>query len=100
MKKRAKLCAVLRVTQSPMNAVRWVLDLACGHQAWVTSYAKPRVIKKACDICTEEEARSARATCKHEDTVLGEVYEHCDDCGAVRRRVSGDPWHTCDKCRW
>jgi hypothetical protein len=43
--------AVTRVTQSPMNALRWVLDLACGHEAFVTSKSKPRRTKAKCEKC-------------------------------------------------
>lgn len=30
-----------RVTQSPMNPVRWCLDLECGHEKWVTQRGRP-----------------------------------------------------------
>lgn len=32
---------VLRVTQSPMNAKRWCLDLDCGHEVWITAGKRP-----------------------------------------------------------
>lgn len=42
--------------------------------------------------------------CQHERPERDAVYEHCPDCGAVRRlpNTGGRPqevWHTCDLCR-
>lgn len=42
---------VTRVTRSPMNALRWVLDLACGHEVFVTSKSRPRRAKAKCEKC-------------------------------------------------
>ncbi len=42
---------VVGVTQSPMNAARWVLDLACRHELWVTARSKPRAKKARCTNC-------------------------------------------------
>lgn len=42
---------VTRVTQSPMNALRWVLDLACGHEVYATSKRRPTRKKAACEKC-------------------------------------------------
>jgi hypothetical protein len=47
---------VLRVTQSPMNAERWVLDLECGHEEWVTSKRRP---VRRTHLCTKCETRVA-----------------------------------------
>lgn len=33
---------ISRVVQSPMNARRWSIELACGHEVWVTSRTRPR----------------------------------------------------------
>lgn len=41
---------VLRATRSPMNASRWCLDLACGHEQWITSQRKPAKFAY-CYIC-------------------------------------------------
>jgi len=32
---------IMRVTQSPMNAVIWVLDLECGHELTVVQKRRP-----------------------------------------------------------
>jgi hypothetical protein len=42
--------------------------------------------------------------CKHPDNRVrtGDVYQYCEDCGAVRRKAEpGKPsseWHTCPLC--
>ncbi len=33
---------VVSVTQSPLNAVRWMLTLSCGHEVWITSKTRPK----------------------------------------------------------
>jgi hypothetical protein len=44
--------SILRVTQSPMNALRWVLDLSGGHEAWITQKMRPRLGKSVhCAVC-------------------------------------------------
>ncbi len=42
---------VLRVTQSPMNKRRWILDLECGHELWVTSLRRPKAQTAKCERC-------------------------------------------------
>lgn len=42
---------VVRVTQSPMNAKQWSLDLACGHDKWVTAARKPKRPWEDCEEC-------------------------------------------------
>lgn len=42
---------VVRVTQSPMNAMRWCLELDCGHEAWCTSKRKPTRKIEPCETC-------------------------------------------------
>lgn len=42
--------------------------------------------------------------CNHLSNVYrGDVYEHCRDCGATRKRDQPgkprDKWHICDLCR-
>jgi hypothetical protein len=32
---------VVAATQSPMNAKRWFVTLACDHETWVTSTRRP-----------------------------------------------------------
>ena len=41
-----------RVTRSPLNPVRWALDLECGHEVWVTSQRKPARKIAPCEACT------------------------------------------------
>lgn len=50
---------VLRVTQSPMNAKRWALELSCGHDAWVTRGSRPQLQRMYCDKC----ASATPSTC-------------------------------------
>ena len=43
-------------------------------------------------------------TCLHHHIEVGQVYEACADCGAIRRRprpgdTRADEWHVCDLCR-
>lgn len=33
---------VVQATRSPLNPKRWLLSLACGHEAWVTRSSRPR----------------------------------------------------------
>lgn len=39
----------------------------------------------------------ATAECKHERFTRGQVYDYCEDCGAVRE-ING-AWHVCALCR-
>ena len=41
---------VVRTDQSPVNPKQWCLTLACGHDVWVTSKARP---KRKTEECTE-----------------------------------------------
>lgn len=45
---------VMKVTQSPMNAQRWVLDLDCNHEEWVTSKKRPVRKYQNCSKCEKE----------------------------------------------
>ena len=42
---------VTSVTQSPMNPLRWFLETACGHGAWVTSKTRPTRKAVICRVC-------------------------------------------------
>lgn len=42
---------VRRVTQSPMNPHRWLFDLECGHEEWVTSKTRPARKRAECGKC-------------------------------------------------
>lgn len=41
--------------------------------------------------------------CRHGAVSVGQVYEYCEACGAVRVRPDLRPtdgaWHSCDECR-
>lgn len=39
------------VTRSPLNSVRWKLNLSCGHCAWVTQYNSPKRTTAECTFC-------------------------------------------------
>lgn len=52
--KQFQLMTVQRVTQSPMNPLRWCLTLSCRHDVWVTSKRKPTRMKEFCDRCEVE----------------------------------------------
>lgn len=45
--------AVVRVTRSPMNPLRWALDLECGHEEWCTSKNRPVRKTVLCEKCRE-----------------------------------------------
>jgi len=55
---------ILAVKQSPMNALRWCLQLDCGHDQWVTAKRRPTRVSIKCDRCAEKlrdmKKRSAR----------------------------------------
>lgn len=46
MSKRSQ--EVVDVTQSPMNAKRWLVRLACGHEHWVTRARRPTAKRMPC----------------------------------------------------
>lgn len=45
---------VVRIDRSPMNAQRWCLELACGHEKWVTARRRPAIPAKPlrCERCS------------------------------------------------
>lgn len=45
---------VIRITQSPMNPIRWCFDLACGHEQWDTSKRKPTRKTMRCHSCASQ----------------------------------------------
>jgi len=55
---------VVKITQSPMNALRWVLDLSCHHEAWVTRTRRPTMKTYQCDECEH-----LNAFYKHQEAV-------------------------------
>lgn len=42
---------VRRVDRSPMNALRWCIELECGHEEWATSKRRPTKTKMKCSTC-------------------------------------------------
>ncbi len=48
---------IVRADQSPLNKVRWMLELACGHQFWKSTNRRPKPgAKIACPMCRDEAA--------------------------------------------
>lgn len=41
---------VVRANQSPLNKLQWLCELDCGHEQWVTSKRKPRVVECSAKI--------------------------------------------------
>lgn len=41
------------VKQSPLNALRWCLQLDCGHDQWVTAKSRPTRRTIRCSRCVE-----------------------------------------------
>lgn len=57
---RPEFRKLLRVTQSPLNPQRWVLDLECGHERRLTATRRPKGPKSGvvyCPDCTPREHR-------------------------------------------
>ena len=52
--------SVRRVIQSPMNPLRWCLELDCGHDVYVTSKSRPKRKQVPCDKCAESEREQRR----------------------------------------
>jgi hypothetical protein len=48
--------AVASVSQSPMNALRWLITLECGHELWVTRKRRPSSSPRlmVCAVCTKD----------------------------------------------
>ncbi len=44
---------VVSVAQSPMNKLRWVLRLECGHEAWITLKSRPTRDLHGCLECSD-----------------------------------------------
>lgn len=43
---------VVAATQSPVNEGRWLVEMECGHEKWVTAKKRPRSVE--CGPCTKE----------------------------------------------
>lgn len=48
---------ILKVTQSPLNAQRWLLTFSCGHTQWITRRSKPRAQTGNCNQCGGDEVQ-------------------------------------------
>jgi len=44
---------VLQVKQSPLNPLRWMLVLECGHDTWVTAKRRPQRKTSHCAACPQ-----------------------------------------------
>jgi hypothetical protein len=42
---------VRRITQSPLNKLRWCLELECGHDVWITKGYRPLMHSANCIKC-------------------------------------------------
>lgn len=51
MKKPIPKVIVATVTQSPMNANRWLVTLTCGHEVWKTATRRPKAHRLPCHEC-------------------------------------------------
>lgn len=51
---------VVQVSQSPMNARRWLLRLACGHEFWMTSVRRPKMVAARCQVCPPGKRKGER----------------------------------------
>ena len=69
-----KVQTVTRVTQSPLNTSRWCLDLACGHEVWMTANQKPRRKQATCARCDSH---------VEEGTVAGQPAERDTRTGSI-----------------
>lgn len=48
--------AVVRTDQSPLNALRWCIELECGHEVWVTQQRRPTIRSMVCPACAKHDA--------------------------------------------
>lgn len=50
---------IQKLTQSPLNRLRWLLLLSCGHEVWVTRKTRPHLGRQAdCEICAKESVKA------------------------------------------
>jgi len=45
---------VRRIDQSPLNELRWCLELECGHEVWITKGYRPLMHSANCLQCDVE----------------------------------------------
>jgi hypothetical protein len=51
---------VTRIDQSPMNKLRWCMQLECGHEVWVTASRKPKFKTERCERCRVQSLESTK----------------------------------------
>ena len=79
---------ILRIDQSPMNPKRWCLELACGHEAWITTVRRPTRKSAVCYDCrapTEGENEAMQQLSRAVRAALSEIP------GFTALPVSGTP---------
>lgn len=69
--------AVKSAKVSPLNPLRWSLDLECGHEVWVTAKRKPTAKTADCGPC-KDQFRNQKA--KDPCTGCGEVHDASARC--------------------
>ena len=65
---------IVRVTQSPMNARIWCVDLDCGHEVWLTQRQRPALVIKG-------RRREAGPTWAAGDVCVSPRRLRCPKCG-------------------
>ena len=82
---------VKRAVESEFSAGRWLCDLECGHQQWVTDEREPESV--TCVRCPRDERQATRAAQVNAGRGQGETAEtaafkdrwrvevHCRSCG-------------------
>ena len=48
---------VHQIVQSPINKLRWVLGLECGHCEWITRKTRPTLKKYRCSKCEASKSK-------------------------------------------
>lgn len=86
--KRQRL--VRRVDRSPMNPLRWRLELECGHEEWVTSKRRPIAKTRRCRPCEGIHGKYAerqRSATPHRDMSNPNFATSDAERQALRRRA-------------
>jgi len=48
--------AIVTSSKSPLNKLKWLVALSCGHEEWVAQKTKPRGFRE-CQKCPREETK-------------------------------------------
>jgi len=86
------LRGVVRVDRSPMNAKRWLLELECGHECWVTQACKPTPKQHACVQCVNKKIGDAPVKFTGNSlylTMSGGDFKHGDVSGSFSAVATG-----------